>query len=133
MTSLAGEVLVVDDEAVVREVVSRVLRSEGYDVVTVTTAAAALDSPAARTCGLVLCDLMLPDRSGLDVVRALRARRPELPVVLITGYASGASLAQAEEAGAAGFLPKPFDSEELLDAVRRAIREPAVVVKEVTP
>ena len=72
---------------------------------------------------MVICDLMLPDRMGTDLVRELRSVRPDLPVVMITGYATPSSNAQALEAGATDFLPKPFDEEELLAVVRRALDE----------
>jgi FixJ family two-component response regulator len=64
---------------------------------------------------------MLPDRSGEEVLRELHASRPELPVVLITGFATADHAARAHDAGAADFLAKPFEVGELLDVVRRAL------------
>jgi DNA-binding NtrC family response regulator len=118
------DVLVVDDEPVVREAVRRVLGAQGLDVATAGDAAAGLAHPAAATCRLVLCDLMLPDRSGMDVLAELARRRPGLPVVVITGYATPDHAARAREAGAADFLAKPFDAKELVDTVRRALGYP---------
>lgn len=119
------DVLVVDDEEVVRNGVSRVLSEAGYEVATAADGAAALVHPAAASCRLVLLDLMLPDRSGVGLLEALRKLRPDRPVVVITGYATSESLVRALEAGAAGVLAKPFDAPELLDAVRRALGEAA--------
>lgn len=119
------DVLVVDDEEVVRNAVSRVLSEAGYEVATAADGAAALAHPAAASCRLVLLDLMLPDRSGIGLLEALRQLRPDRPVVVITGYATSESLARALEAGAASVLAKPFDAAELLDAVRRALSEAA--------
>jgi two-component system response regulator FixJ len=64
---------------------------------------------------------MLPDRSGMEVLHELARRRPDLPIVLITGYATPDLAVRAEEAGAAAFLAKPFEARELLDCVRRVL------------
>ena len=115
------DVLVIDDEPVVREAVRRVLEANGLRVATADDAASGLGHPALRTCRLVLCDLMLPDRSGLDVLHEICDRRPDVPVVLITGYATPDHAARARDAGAAAFLAKPFEARELLDCVQRAL------------
>lgn len=120
MTAQA-DVLVVEDEPVVRDGITRVLASAGLTVAAFPDAASALASPATEGCPLVLCDLILPDRSGVDLLRALRARRPEVPFVIITGFATQETLARALEVGATGVLPKPFDEAELLAVVRRAL------------
>ena len=115
------DVLVLDDEAVVRDGIARVLSSEGLRVAATADGRSALAHPALASCRLVLCDLMLPDVPGLEVLKAIRAARPGLAVVLITGYATAENVARALEAGATGFLPKPFDEAELLAAVRHAL------------
>jgi DNA-binding NtrC family response regulator len=116
-----GDVLVIDDEPVVRAAVRRVLEADGLRVATADDGALGLAHPALASCRLVLCDLMLPDRSGMDVLHEVARRRPGLPVVLITGYATPDHAARAREAGAADFLAKPFEAKELVDAVRRAL------------
>jgi len=115
------DVLVIDDEPVVRDAVRRVLEAEGLSVATAEDAATGIAHPAARDCRLVICDLMLPDRSGEEVLRDLHASRPGLPVVLITGFATPDHAARAQEAGAADFLAKPFEVDELLGVVRRVL------------
>jgi DNA-binding NtrC family response regulator len=115
------DVLVVDDEPVVRDAIRLVLESNGLRVATVADVTEALAHPAVAHCRLVLCDLMLPGSSGLEVLRALRLRRPTLPVVMITGYATAEIAVQAVQSGAAGFLPKPFDDTELMDQVRQTL------------
>jgi DNA-binding NtrC family response regulator len=111
--------LVIDDEPVVRAGVRRVLSASGMKVVGCASLASALEHPALDTCRLVLCDLMLPDGSGFEVLGRIRRRRSDVPVVIITGYATSESADQALESGAAGFLSKPFDEDELLAVVRR--------------
>jgi DNA-binding NtrC family response regulator len=121
----ACDVLVIDDEPVVRAAVSRVLEANGLRVATADDAASGLGHPALADCRLVLCDLMLPDRSGTEVLRELARRRPDLPVVLITGYATSDHAERAREAGAAAFLAKPFEARELVDCVRQVLARPA--------
>jgi CheY-like chemotaxis protein len=115
------DVLVVDDEAVVRDGVTRILGASGLTVAAAADGRSALVHPALRTCRIAFCDLVLPDLSGIEVVAGLRRARPDLPVVVITGYATADSLKRAVEAGAAGVLPKPFDEAELLAALRHAL------------
>jgi len=119
------DVLVVDDEPVVGEAIRRILGAEGLRVAVALDAGSALVHPALAACRLVLCDLMLPDRPGTELCSAIRVTRPELPVVAITGYATTVQNARAMEAGASDFLAKPFDEEELLAVVRRALRADA--------
>ena len=123
------DVLVVDDEPIVCDGIRRVLEARGLRVATAADGRSALAHPAVDGCRLVLCDLMLPAASGLDLLRILHARRPALPVFVISGYATAESASQALLAGAAGFLPKPFDETELWTLVRRAL-EPADAARE---
>jgi DNA-binding NtrC family response regulator len=115
------DVLVIDDEAVVRDAVRRVLEGEGLAVATTATGQAGLAHVALSSCRLVICDLMLPDVAGFDLVAAVRGRRPGVPVVVITGYPTSENALRVVEAGASDFLPKPFTESELLAAVGRAL------------
>ena len=117
----ACDVLVVDDEPVIGEAIRRVLAAHGLRVAVAPDIASARAHPGLARCRMTICDLMLPDGFGSDLVRDLRARRPDLPVVVITGYATAASAVAARQAGAEGFLPKPFDEDELLAVVRRVL------------
>jgi DNA-binding NtrC family response regulator len=105
----------------VRDGVRRVLEAHGLVVATASDAASGLRHPALAACRLVLCDLMLPDGSGIDVLREIARCRPTLPVVVITGYATPDHAARCKTAGAAGLLAKPFEASELMDSVRRAL------------
>jgi DNA-binding NtrC family response regulator len=117
------DVLVVDDEPVVTDAIRLVLRHEGFAVVTVADAESALEHPALAECRLVICDLMLPGLPGVEALQVMRRRRPELPIVMITGYATPAQEDLVLAAGATAFLPKPFDDSELLTLVRRVLAE----------
>jgi DNA-binding NtrC family response regulator len=112
------DVLVIDDEPVVRAAVQRVLEAHGLRV---DDAASGLAYPWLSSCRLVLCDLMLPDLSGTEVLHEIHRRHPGLPVVLITGYATPDHAVRAREAGAAAFLAKPFEARELMQCVERVL------------
>ena len=115
-----ADVLVVDDEPVVVDAIRMVLGAIGLNVARASNAEAALAHPALDSCRLALVDVMLPGPSGLDLLELLRRRRPDLPIVLITGYATPAIAERAREANAA-FLAKPFDDVELVDLVHRVL------------
>lgn len=116
------DVLVVDDEPVVRDGIRLILETSGLRVATVSDAESALAHPAAAACRVLLCDLMLPHLSGIELLQRLRVGRPDLPVVMITGYGTAQNTARALEAGVSDFLRKPFTESELLAVVRRALR-----------
>jgi CheY-like chemotaxis protein len=76
---------------------------------------------------------MLPGQTGLEALKAMRAQRPELPIVMITGYPTPAHEEQVLAAGATAFLPKPFDESELLNVVRSVLNPTDVPAKEPNP
>jgi DNA-binding response OmpR family regulator len=123
-------VLIVDDEPVVREGVARVLADEALPAATAGCGEEALAHPALAGCRLVICDLMLPGMSGLELMSAIRARRADVPILAITGYATREARAAAVSAGATDFLSKPFDPDELLEKVRRVLPSTGVAGKE---
>jgi DNA-binding NtrC family response regulator len=127
------DVLVVDDEPVVTAAVRLVLADAGLTVATVSDAETALGHPDLDHCRLVICDLMLPGRSGLEALQAMRARRPRLPIIMITGYATPGHEEQVLAAGATAFLPKPFDETELLTLVRHVLAQADVAGEDPTP
>jgi DNA-binding NtrC family response regulator len=114
-------VLVIDDEEVVCDVLGRLLERAGYRVAFAATAAEGLAKAAAEPFDLVLLDLMLPDRSGMDVLRELLRRRPEQMVLMMTAFATVESAVEAMQAGAHHYLTKPFKNEEVLAVVGRAL------------
>jgi DNA-binding response OmpR family regulator len=111
-----GAILVVDDDEAILDVVADVLRFEGYPVETANDGAAALDLVDRGRPALVLLDMRMPRLDGWGFARALRERGIELPILVMTAARDAAGW--AEEIGARGYLAKPFDIGELLDAVR---------------
>jgi DNA-binding NtrC family response regulator len=118
MTALPP-VLVVDDEKNMRASLETALRAEGHAVVTAADAAEALAAEAAHAPFMVITDARLGGRTGYDLLRDLKARRPGLPVLMITAYATPKLAVEAIQAGAVDYLAKPFAPEELLHAVAR--------------
>jgi len=116
------DVLLVEDEPVVREATARILRPEGLALDRVEDVAGALGRLRKAEYRVVLCDLMLPGFSGFDLLERVTGERPEMPVILITGYATIENALAAFKKGAFDFLPKPFDVPELLGVVRRALK-----------
>jgi putative two-component system response regulator len=117
-----SRILVIDDEYVVRNLIVEILETAGHDVV-------AADSPEVVLSlleqqddfSLVVSDIVMPGLSGLDLLEAVRARRPSLPVVLVTGAGTYENLSRALTRGAAGLVTKPFSHTELQTAVADAI------------
>jgi DNA-binding NtrC family response regulator len=116
-----GRVLVIDDEADIRESLETLLVLEGYAVDLAQNAAEGLRSLDSRAYDLVLLDLMMPDRSGMDVLREVRERDHETPIFLITAYGSVEAAVEALKSGANDYFSKPWDNEKLLIEIDRMI------------
>ena len=112
-------VLVVDDEEIIRDVLETLLEREGYDVTAVESASEALSAFEADPYDLVLLDLMLPDRPGLEVLREVRRRDPDAVVVIVTAYSSIEGAIEAMREGAFHYIPKPFQNQEVLLTVEK--------------
>jgi two-component system cell cycle sensor histidine kinase/response regulator CckA len=113
-------VLVVDDEAAVRRFAARVLERDGYGVVEATDGAEALDlvKGGRAPVDVVVSDIVMPRLNGVELMQALSASHPHLPVILMSGYATGA-LSELGIAAPCGILTKPFPAERLLAEVNR--------------
>jgi FixJ family two-component response regulator len=111
---------VVDDDASVREATGGLLRSLGYAVRTFGSAEEFLDSGAEADTGCLITDLSMPGRSGFELQSDLTSRGVALPVIFVTAFATDADRARALEAGAAGFLSKPYSEARLAECLQRA-------------
>jgi DNA-binding response OmpR family regulator len=119
--AMQRRVLVVDDEADFLATYERLLRRQGYEVVTATSRAAGLAALASQPPHLIISDLRLPDGDGLDLVRAARAGAKPPAVIVVTGYPSDETRRAALAAGATTFLAKPFAAAMLLDAIQSSL------------
>ena len=119
---MALDILIVDDERDIRELVAGVLSDEGYECRTAGDSQAALDAVDERRPSLVLLDVWLhgSQMDGLEVLDAIKAREPELPVIIFSGHGNIDTAVSAVSRGAMDFIEKPFEAERLLHLVERA-------------
>ena len=115
-------VFVVDDDASMRDAISRLLNAVGLTVQTFASARAFLNRRLPEVPGCLVLDVRLPGLSGLDLQREMVERGIHMPVVFITGHGDIPMSVQAMKAGAVEFLTKPFRDQDLLDAVRSGIQ-----------
>lgn len=114
-------ILVVEDNDVFRGVLVHALEQRGYDAIGVADGASALDVAREDSPEMAVVDLRLPDMSGLDVVRELKAIDSTTAVVVLTGYGSIATALEAIRLGAVHYLTKPTDADRILDAFERGL------------
>ena len=121
-----GLVLVVDDEAAIRSLVQRLLEHLGFTVLAAEHGRQALElaERSGQELTLVLLDLAMPVLDGSDTAAALQARRPDLPIIVMSGLSDQDALRRLEEVRIAGFVPKPFAPEQLAQAVAMALQRP---------
>src|SRR3984957_7530593 len=116
-----GKVLVVDDELDIREGLDTLLSLEGYSVDLAVNGSEGVRKLESKSYDLVLLDLMMPDRSGMDVLRDVRQRDRETPIFMITAYGSVEAAVDALKLGANDYFSKPWDNEKLLIEIDRMI------------
>lgn len=116
-----ASILVVEDDASIRELCSRVLVGEGYAVDTAATGDAALELIGVGGYRLVISDMSLPDMTGLDVLRTARGHGLKMPALCISGSLSDTDKSELRSLGSVEFLPKPFEIRELVERVNEAV------------
>jgi DNA-binding NtrC family response regulator len=119
--SPAGLVLIIDDEAEIRESLQTLLELEGFSVETAASGEDGLALIGERPFDLVLIDLALPGRDGMEILADIRAQETRLPVIMITAYGTVENAVRAIQSGAVNFVQKPWDNEKLLADVRAAV------------
>ncbi len=121
MPETKGKILVIDDEAEIRESLQTLLEFEGYQVDLAEDGGRGLAALEARAYDLVLLDLMLPDRSGLDVLQEIRRKDSDTPVSVITAYGTVDNAVAAIKRGATDFFTKPWNNDKLLLEIEKTI------------
>ncbi len=114
-------ILIVDDEAAIRESLETLLGMENYSVQSAETGEEGLSKIAVQPFDLVLLDFALPDRNGLEILKEIRDHDPSLAVMMITAYGTVENAVNAMQAGAVNFVQKPWDNEKLLADIQAAI------------
>jgi DNA-binding response OmpR family regulator len=119
-------VMVVEDDAAVRQMQNRILSAAGYQVSEAADGEIALQALAQKQAALVLLDVMMPGLSGFQVAQALRKNptTAKIPIIFVTAKTETASVKQGFSAGASMYLTKPFTAQQLLAAVRTVIGSP---------
>lgn len=109
--------LVIDDEKIVLDSVKKILAAENYAVEVSLSGIAGIRLAVGQSFDVVLTDIRMPDIGGLIVLRDIKREKPDLPVIIITGYGTVRSAIQAMKLGAADYLEKPFSPDQLIAAV----------------
>jgi DNA-binding NtrC family response regulator len=128
-TVTGGSVLIIDDEAAIRESLETLLEFEGYRVDSAETGEQGLAKMGEQPFDLVLLDFALPDRNGLEILSEIRDRDPDLAVIMITAYGTVDNAVRAMQNGANNFIQKPWDNEKLLADVRAAVSRRRVEIE----
>lgn len=112
------KVLIVDDEELICEFIKDVLTLDGHQTVTVQSAREAVNWVKSSSFDLVFLDLMIPDISGVEVLRTIKQLKPDLPVVIVTGYPDGEVMDQALRLGPLSVVKKPFTEEQIRSVLK---------------
>jgi len=115
------KVLIVDDDSSIRNMLTIVLKKAGYDVTSSENGYIALDKLAKENFDLIISDIKMPGINGIELLKRIKAAHPEIPVIMITAYASANDAVEAMKLGAEDYITKPFNIDELKLIIDRAI------------
>ncbi len=127
---MPGKILVVDDEPELLQLLRYVLEAAGFSVVVASDGRQALEQVQKEHPDLVLCDVVMPELNGFETVQALR-RNPEtrfLPILMLSARGQAQDVQRALDAGADGYVTKPFSYRELVAEIKRRVPQPAMAV-----
>jgi len=122
---LNERILIVDDDADIRKVLSSILSEEGYIVATVENGKQALKATESELFDLALIDVELPGMKGTELLHKLKEKQPRMVKIIVTGYPSFDNAMRAVNEGADGYILKPFEAKKLLKTVRKHLDERA--------
>jgi putative nucleotidyltransferase with HDIG domain len=123
MTKKQGRILIVDDEEVIRRLLHQKLSSEGYQCQEAGSAAQALDELRSKPAALVILDIKMPGKSGIELLTELRASYPDTAVIMATAITDTSTAIQCMKQGAYDYLTKPFNLDEVVLSVNRALEK----------
>jgi two-component system, NtrC family, response regulator PilR len=121
MPTNPSKILVIDDDLSMRELLEYMLSREGYTVTCAKSGKEGIAMLETENYDLLLCDIRLGDITGLDVLRASKAKNPETVVIMISAYSSAETAVEAMNYGAYDYVPKPFNTEELQETIANAL------------
>ena len=117
------EILIVDDEKSILDLLKVVFSKEGWKVTTCLSAPKAISLLENDEFDLLLCDIKMPQTSGMEVLKRIKKKRPDIPVVMMTAYGSIKQAVDALKSGAMDYVVKPFDIDELKIIVSQAFEQ----------
>lgn len=132
METTHPRVLIIDDDPVIREIITETLANNGYTCETAGSGTAVSEMFSKKSYPIVLCDILLPDTNGLELMGSIKEMNPDTFVILFTGHASVDLAKEAIRQGAYDFITKPFTSAEIMEAVRRAESEQRANFSDIT-
>lgn len=127
--SALNSILVIDDESEIRESLEQLLKMEGYEVDTAPTAEDGLRKIEEQAYDLLLLDINLPGRNGLEVLQVIKRESPQTSVIMITAYDSSQMAFQASRQGADSYITKPWDNDRLLLEIRNLLAKSRLQVE----
>jgi len=122
---------VIDDEAVIREGLSRILSSLDFQTETFASGHPAIERMQQTDFDLVITDLKMPGMSGLDVLKSIKILQPEVPVIIITGYSTVETAVEAMKNGAYDYIAKPFTPDQIIEKVNKALEQKTVMLDDI--
>jgi DNA-binding NtrC family response regulator len=126
---MSETVLLVDDEVDFLDTLSERMRTRGMEVATANTGIEALQKVEKEAYDVIILDLMMPGVDGLEALKILKAKRPELQVILLTGHATVEKGIEAMKLGAMDFLEKPADLSQLTEKIKKAQAKKMLIVE----
>jgi DNA-binding NtrC family response regulator len=119
---MPAKILVVDDESIIRDLLYEFLTSQGYTVLLASSGEEALKFLSDREIKLALVDLKLPGLDGLELIQSIKKFKPSLPCLLMTAYPDKKSLVRARKLGVSAYITKPFQLDQLLSLIQKALK-----------
>ena len=129
---MSERVLLVDDEEEFLDIMSERMRNRGMEVVTASSAKEALEKIEKDLFDAIILDLMMPDMNGLETIKAIKEKKPELQVILLSGQATLEKGIEAMKLGALDVVEKPADMETLVEKIKKAESKRALIVDKKT-
>lgn len=126
---MAEKVLLVDDEKEFLDIMSERMTARGMEVTTATSATTALTILEKETFDAIVMDFQMPEMDGMEALKTIKDKKPELQIILLTGYATVEKTVEAMKIGAADFLEKPADIEKLEKKIKQAKAEKMLIVE----
>lgn len=129
---MSEKVLLVDDEKEFLEIMSERMEARGMEVTTAQSADQALSLISKQSFDAIIMDFQMPEMDGMEALKAIKEKKPELQIILLTGYGTIEKTVEAMKVGATDFLQKPADIEELAKKIKNAKAEKLLIVEKQT-